>query len=303
MGADDRIPGATIPGSRRYLVGIGLILLAAACFASHNVFSKLSFTVGAGGTTLLAVRAWLAVFLLYLLVRANRSRIRVPRSVMWIFLLATLFNITQNPAIIFSFTYIKVSLSVLILYLFPIIVSVMAITIGGERATVTVLGAAVLGFAGVALVIQAETSVLDWRGIGLSAYAALGLACTVFFAARLGREMGALVIPFLFMLISAPIFTAWMLLDGGPHWPTLDGAWIFVIAVTTLPLALSFFYSALPRAGAPRASLIMNSEPLMTVALAAAFAGEFLAPLQLLGGGFILMAIFWIAISRQKPEH
>ena len=254
-----------LPGSRRYLVGILLVLLAAVCFATHNVTTKLSYGVGAGGTTLLAVRAWLSVILIFALLRASRAPITLPKSLIWLFLLATFFNVTQNPAIVFALSYIKVSLAILVLFVFPIIVAVYAIVLGGERATLTVLGAAALGFAGVALVIQAETDVLDWRGLWLSAYAAVALASNVFIAARLGREMAALAIPFLFTLISAPIFTAWMLLDGGPHWPTAEGAWIFGVAVITLPMALALFYTALPRAGAPRAALVLNLEPLITV--------------------------------------
>ena len=163
------------------------------------------------------------------------------------------------------------------------------------------LGAAALGFAGVALVLQAETSSLDWRGLALSGFAAFALAVNVYVAGLLGRQMAALAIPFLFTVISAPIFTTAMILDGGPHWPTTAGAWIFIIAVIALPLALILFYAALPRAGAPRAALVLNLEPLITVGLAAGFANEFLAPLQLLGGSLILMAIFWIALSRAKP--
>ena len=288
-------------GSRRYLVGIAMLVLAAICFASHNVFTKLSYDVAVRPTTILAVRSLLAVALFAIILGANRTPVRVPRALLGLFLLTTFFNVAQNPAIIISFQYIPVSLSVLILYLFPIIVAFYAIALGGERASLPVLGAAALGFAGVALVLQAEPGSLDWRGLALSGFAAFALATNVYGAGLLGRQMAALAIPFLFTVIGAPIFTVAMLLDGGPHWPTSAGAWVFVFAVVALPLALMLFYAALPRAGATRAALVLNMEPLITVGLAAGFANEFLAPLQLLGGGLIVLAIFWIALSRAKP--
>ena len=163
------------------------------------------------------------------------------------------------------------------------------------------LGAAALGFAGVALVLQAEPTSLDWRGLALAGFSAFALATNVYGASVLGRKMAPLAIPFLFSVLGAPLFSAMMIMDGGPHWPTTAGAWVFVIAVVTLPMALILFYAALPRAGAPRSALVLNMEPLLTVALAAGFANEFLEPLQLVGGSLIVMAIFWIALSRTKP--
>lgn len=288
-------------GALTYAIAIGMLTLAAACFAAHNVFTKLSYDFEVGATTILTVRSWLAILLFAVILRIDNASVRVPRAMIVVFLLATFFNVTQNPAIVLSFTFIPVSLSILIVYLFPIIVAFYSITLGGERASVPVLGAAALGFAGVALVLQASPDNLDWRGLALSGFAAFALATNVFCAAILGRQMAALAIPFLFTLVGAPLFTLAMIIDGGPHWPTSGGEWVFLVAVGMMPLALIFFYAALPRAGAPRAALVLNLEPLMTVGMAAAFAGEVLAPLQLTGGGLIVLAIFWIALARNRP--
>ncbi len=300
-GEDNRGQGPATPGSRRYLVGILMLLAAALCFASHNVFTKLSYDVAVQPTTILAIRSILALGLFAIILGGTGTPIRVPRALIWLFLLTTFFNLTQNFAILTSFEFIPVSLSILILYLFPIIVAIFAITLGGERASLPVLGAAALGFAGVALVLQAEPTSLDWRGLALAGFSAFALATNVYGASVLGRKMAPLAIPFLFSVLGAPLFSAMMIMDGGPHWPTTAGAWVFVIAVVTLPMALILFYAALPRAGAPRSALVLNMEPLLTVALAAGFANEFLEPLQLVGGSLIVMAIFWIALSRTKP--
>jgi drug/metabolite transporter (DMT)-like permease len=300
-GQNNHGQGQATPGSRRYLVGIAMLLAAALCFASHNVFTKLSYDVAVQPSTILAIRSILALGLFAIILGGTDTIIRVPRTMIWLFLITTFFNLTQNFAILTSFEFIPVSLSILILYLFPIIVAIFAITLGGERASLPVLGAAALGFAGVALVLQAEPTSLDWRGLALAGFSAFALATNVYGASVLGRKMAPLAIPFLFSVLGAPLFGFLMIMDGGPHWPTTAGAWVFVIAVVSLPMALILFYAALPRAGAPRSALVLNMEPLLTVGLAAGFANEFLAPLQLVGGGLIVMAIFWIALSRTKP--
>lgn len=90
-------------GSRRYLVGIAMLVVAATCFASHNVFTKLSYDVDVRPMTVLAVRSLLAVGLLAIILGSSDTRVRVPRALIGLFLLAAFFNSTQNVAILFSF--------------------------------------------------------------------------------------------------------------------------------------------------------------------------------------------------------
>jgi drug/metabolite transporter (DMT)-like permease len=59
----------------------------------------------------------------------------------------------------------------------------------------------------------------------------------------------------------------------------------------TNPAAIIAFYSALPLAGAPRSSLGMNAEPVITVLLAVSILGETLGWMQLVGAALIIGAL------------
>jgi drug/metabolite transporter (DMT)-like permease len=60
------------------------------------------------------------------------------------------------------------------------------------------------------------------------------------------------------------------------------------IAVFATALAISAFYAATARIGAAQTALVSTVEPVWTITLATLFFGESLAPIQLLGGAFVI---------------
>jgi drug/metabolite transporter (DMT)-like permease len=60
------------------------------------------------------------------------------------------------------------------------------------------------------------------------------------------------------------------------------------IAVFSTALAISAFYAATARIGAAQTALVSTVEPVWTITLATLFFGESLAPIQLLGGAFVI---------------
>jgi drug/metabolite transporter (DMT)-like permease len=60
------------------------------------------------------------------------------------------------------------------------------------------------------------------------------------------------------------------------------------IAVFSTAIAISAFYASTARIGAAQTALVSTVEPVWTITLATLFFGESLAPIQLLGGAFVI---------------
>lgn len=284
-----------------FVIGVALMALAAACFGLGNNLAKMSYGAGVTVMTVLAGRGWLALIALFTLARVRGQTLSLPRAVLWLFVFTATMNATQNPAILYAIRFIPISLAILIIYLFPILVALVSAILGHERITRPLAIAAGVGFVGVMLVLEVGTIGLDWRGMALAFYAACGLAGNVMGASRLGRHMPALVVPLWLYGVSVPFFTAVVIAQGGPSFPTGGVHWLaFVGAIAALPVALIAFYSALPRAGAARAALVMNFEPLFTILLAAVLLGERLGPVQIAGGALILGSVFFVTIHGRR---
>lgn len=290
---------ADAPPWRRMWLGLGLLLASAFFFSLHNTLARLLYDEGVAPTTIAAARTWAIVILFFIVFGVRRNLPRVPRAAWLAFALTAICYCAQNPLFLYAFKFIPVSLAVLVLYIYPIVVALMAAAIGQERLRVTILLAAFVAFLGVALVMAEGGADLDWRGIAISLAAAILLSGNIVGAAQLNRHLGAIGVPRTLSLVGAVVFGLLMAADGGPTLPaTAQGWWLFAAATAASPAAIITFYVALPLAGAPRSALAMNTEPIVTVLLASMLLGEVLAPLQLVGGALIVGAIAVSAVTR-----
>jgi drug/metabolite transporter (DMT)-like permease len=283
---------------RRVWLGLALLLVSASMFSLHNTLARLAYDEGVAPTTINAARTS-AVLLMFVLAFGTQGQWpRVPRAAWLVFAATAVCYAIHNPLLLISFQFIPVSLAVLVLYVFPILVALLAVATGQERLKRRTLAAAASAFAGVALVLEIGGLALDWRGLVLAAVAAAALAANIVGAAQLNRHMRALAVPFALSSVGTLVFGALMLADGGPALPARPGGWwIFAAATLTSPAALIAFYLALPRAGASRSALAMNAEPVLTVLLAMALLGETLGWLQAAGAVLIVGAIALHAIA------
>lgn len=291
--------GASAGRRARTRLGLALLLLSALSFSLHNTLARLAYDEGVAPTTINAARTWTVLLFFVFAFGSKGQWPRVPRAAWPAFAITAACYCLHNPMLLIAFKFVPVSLAVLVLYVFPLLVAFMAAAIGQERLRPSTLAAAAAAFAGVALVLEVGGAALDWRGLALAAVSALALAANIVGAAHLNRHMKALAVPFALSTLGALVFGALMLADGGPTLPgTLRGLAIFAAATLTSPAALVAFYLALPRAGAPRSALLMNAEPVFTVALAAWLLGESLNALQGTGAALIVGAVAVAALAR-----
>ncbi len=296
------------PSQRRQrLLGYGLAAAAACLWATGAVtakwmFTALSFTVDP--LTLSGARAVVAflVTLAYLALfrrRPLRARLReLP------FLAA--FGVFGLAAV--HFTYFKtisltnVATAILLEYLAPILVLLVSVTFLGERLTWALPAGVALSVAGTALMVGA----LGGGGLMVTpAGIAWGLASAFFFA--LYTVMGKYASPryspwtlLVYGLGAASLF--WIVVMGGP-WRILElltrpAGLIAVgyVAVFSTVLPFAAFLKALHYIDATKASVTATLEPAVAGVLAFALLGEKLAPVQLVGGVLVLVAILTVQL-------
>jgi drug/metabolite transporter (DMT)-like permease len=73
-----------------------------------------------------------------------------------------------------------------------------------------------------------------------------------------------------------------------------------VLVATVIPVAT--FLAGLERIGPTNASMLSTLEPVVTVLLAGLLFGEHLAPITILGGGLILVAVILLTRSEVKTN-
>ena len=109
-------------------------------------------------------------------------------------------------------------------------------------------------------------------------------------------------------MITATAVAWWVLAlaTARPVWPTQipAEAWVPLVGVgiVSTAVALQTFYAGARRIGAAQASLVSTVEPIYTIVLAALLFAETLTPIQLLGGGLVIVGVLIAQSGRGTAE-
>jgi drug/metabolite transporter (DMT)-like permease len=281
--------------------GLALVLASALAYGTMPILAKLAYASGVQPVGLLAARYVLAAALFALLARPGAARPPLrARLVLWG--LGGVFAV-NSLAYFFALRHAPASLVAMVLYTYPVMVTLLSALLGLEALTVRGLTSALLAFAGAGLAVGGAPAGGAALGLGLALLAALGYSlytvltsrhaasATSEEAARHVSETCAFV-----SLVGAVATGQWRLPAAPQAWAAIAG-----IAVVCTVFALRAFLAGLSRVGPTSAAVVSSCEVVVTVVLAVGLLGESVGPLQWLGGGLILSGVALRALGRRGP--
>ena len=296
--ADDSPGGHPAPPSPAW-AGVALIAVSASAFGAMAIFARAAAASGADIFAMLLFRFFVAAMLLLLWCRAQRVRFPSRRQSLHIALMGGIGYVGQSLCYFGALQYAQASLVALLLYLYPVFVTILAAIFLRERLTSVKVGALVLCSLGTALTVGGGQG--QPLGMMLAVGAALIYSGYIVVGARLTRGVDARATATLVCLAATVSFgtmAAVRASQGLPlHWPAGAGglAALVAIAVCSTVVAILTFFAGLQRLGAGRASMLSTLEPVVTVLLAAMLLGETLSAAQLGGGALILAGVVWLS--------
>ena len=298
-----------------------MVLLSAVAFGLMPVFAKLAYAEGTNLSTLLAVRFALAAVTIWAIWAVAGARIRTEggkAAVPWARLVLPLVALGALGYVGQSFSYftalgeISASATGLLLYTYPILVTVLAFVIYREPLTPRKLVALALASVGALLVLGIFSSLIGAGGANLGALRPSGVAWALTAAAvyslyiiagtRFTRDVSPLFASAVIITSAALVYLLW----GGPagqlrfDFGLMGWVWALAIALVSTSLAITAFFVGLPETGPSRAAIISTLEPAVTVMTAALVLGEHISLEQLLGGALILVSVL-VLQYRARP--
>lgn len=298
-------------------MGVLLCLLSAVGYATLGVFGKLCYDADMGVLTLLTLRFGLAAagFGALTIVVERRRPPRPPlgrRVVLTALALGAVGFSAQSGLYFGALGHVDLSLLSLLLYTYPVFVTVAAVVLGREVVTRRRVSALTAASAGVALVlIGAGGGDADAVGVAMAVGAAL--VYTTYILVADGVIDAAPPLPFSALIMTGAFVT---LLGAGLVTGSLDfgfdaagWGWLAAMAVCSTIVPVLAFFGGLRRVGPSNASILSTCEPPVTVLLALVVFGERLGPLQLVGGLLVVSAVVLLqaavrretAASQQVP--
>jgi drug/metabolite transporter (DMT)-like permease len=263
------------------------------------VLGKVTLNAGAGVLTLATVRSYIGLALLagWLAFGVAPARI-TPRARVISLGVGLLF--TGNVFWLFkAFETIAVPIAVLTYFVYPLLTGLAAAATRLEPLSWRGAIAALLAFAGLALMIGVHPGGLAAIGVlaALAAAVCRVLMLLVTRASLTGTD--ARLITWYSLVSSTALFTLWLVAAGPWQPPATSLGWIALAALgLTTTVGILAVYASTQSIGPFRTALFMNLEPLLTAIGSAIFLGEVLTAMQIVGGTVMLAALVAFQVRR-----
>ena len=284
------------------LTGSLVALVGALAFAPITTLARLAYDAGADGASLVLCRYLLAVLVLWAMLLLRGRLPLLPRGAWGKSLAAGVCWIGGTYGYLGAVEYIPVSLAAVAIYAYPLVVAALSPFVEKTRLTLLHGLAFLTAFGGLALALGPDLSSLDWRGLALAGTGIVGSAGMLLLTARQAPEVDSMTHTFWVNLVGLAGVSLLVNFTGGLQLPGTDEGWLaFVAALSIYIVAILAVLGGAKLAGAARTAMIMNLEPIITLALATLVLGEILGWEQLVGAGLVLgavMGITWLDLRR-----
>jgi drug/metabolite transporter (DMT)-like permease len=274
-------------------MGVALVIGSACCFGTLGVFGKLAYRLGLSTPQLLSYRFGLAAILLWLAAAVMRQGLPPRRSLVGLAIMGGAGYVGQSGSYFSALHFIPASTNALLLYTFPVVVTLLAAVLFHEQLGWMKLAAVGVAFLGTVLVVEAQLREAAPIGIVLGLGSAAFYSGYILYGSRLLPGLPPVSATAMIMTSAAVVWTGYATVSGqlGVDWtlPRLSLIASFAVIGTTIPVLT--FILGLRLVGPSRAAILSTFEPASTVLLAVIILGESANPIQYVGGALILASV------------
>ena len=271
--------------------GAWFIVASAAGFASLGILIKCAFAGGANISTILAGRFLIAACFLLLYLKLRRvSLVISPKTTLQLTLMGAVGYGGMSMLYANAIHYLPASLTSMLLYTYPALVTVLAVLVGDERFTMQKGAALLLCSAGLVMLLGASFDGVRLAGVLSVSGAAVIYSGYIVIGNRILKDLDPLVTS-LYVCASAGLaFLCYGMATGELLLAISPAGWLSILGIAVFPTLFGVigFFAGLRLIGATNASIISTLEPLITVLLSALLLGERITALQGLGGSVLL---------------
>lgn len=291
--------------------GLIYALISGAAYGSLSILGKMGLQAGIKPSELLGYRFGIAALVLFVILAFTDSALVKPTRSTLIrgMILGFCFYGLQSIMFFHALMYIPASTATLIIYFYPLAVTLLSMVFFRMKATAGVYVSLFLILAGCALVFyDAFVKGLSLYGVGLAVASMIGFSIYLITAQYFLRGEHPLRITLYALLATALFFMMFnnplrvFLLN------TRQVRIVLVLALVPTVLAVSLLYKAIEKIGSSYTSIFSTLEPIVTVILAALILGEDIAAVQVLGMLLIIAGIMvpnmeYLAAMRRERRN
>ncbi len=305
-GCEEELQIRTTLGLSTRAFGILQILLSGVCFGFLGIFGKTAYQHGLTPGELLSLRFFTAGCLVlgFLGLFQRHRLLRMQRhEVLWSIVLGALGYAVFSGLYFLALTGLSASLTVLLLYLYPVMVPIGAWVFLGERIPRDKWFVLPMAMVGLVLLVAGELYVSNVGafayGVAAAFFYSIYILCSSRFLAGADAVASAGIMQF-----SAGLTLALLSWRSPERFiSVVSDLWLLVLAMAFVCsiMAMTLFLAGLQKLKNWEVSVLSTAEPVTGIAIAFLFLHESLSLQQLLGGSLVLSA--FVALAWPKRQY
>ena len=289
----------------RYWLGVCLVLLCAITFPSSSITAVIAYEGGSGANPLavIMIRFVGAIGVLYPLLKATGVPLRLSARERKYAIGLGLLLAAHSYCLYVSFQSLAVGLTMIIFYVYPLLVGIVMAITGQERLTPRLAIALVVAFAGLIFVFNVTGEGLNTVGALYAAGAAIVWTALTVLTARVISGGDPRPVTLHAQLSAAAIFLVICAISGDVTFPKTQYGWIgFGLLPVFYAIAVLSFFAGIAMIGPIRTPLLMNLEAVVSIVLGYLILDQVLSGLQLVGAALVIFAIVTVRWRRVRAE-
>lgn len=287
---------------KKFYTGAFLIILSAIGFGVMPIFALYAYRGKINVATLLFIRFFLSAIIFFGVLKLTGRKVKLTRPQMGaLFLMGGVFYALQSTLYFNALRFITPSLTALVFYTYPIIVSLLAFFISREQLTKRHFFAIAMSSLGLLLVLGMPEARINMSGIILAFGAALVYSGYILLGDRLVQKISPFISSAFITLFATLSFAIIGLSTqnlglnfGMKIWLPILG----IVGFSTIMAILTFF-KGLELTGPTTASILSTLEPLVTIGFSMLFFHERLTGYQMLGGMAVISGAIIVVLAKK----
>lgn len=283
-------------------IGFIQVILSGACFGALGFFGKKAYELNIAPGELLALRYSISAILTGLIILAtNPKTLILNRFHLISSILLGVFGYALFSSLFFmALQGLSASLSVLLLYTYPVMVAVLSQFILKEHLGKLGVYALIIVSIGIVGLVWGEWAVSQPKFLLFGIGSAFFYALYIMYSRKYLSDVPAMPSSFYVQLGAGVILT--LIHFRSFERPTfiITNHFLLIISMAIICslMAMTLFLAGLRRLTSSETSILSTTEPLFGVLIAALFLGEKLTFIQVFGGFLILLGMVLIARKR-----
>ena len=289
--------------SSRPLLGGILALISAMSFAVNVPFVALVYQHGGNIHAVNLVRPWFFLVCVAVWLLITRPSLRMPSRHIWLSLVVGTAFMIEFYGVHSAIHFIPVGLAILVLYIYPIIVTVITAVMERRAPSLAMMSAMLIVFVGLAFALRATPESFHWLGVGFAFAATIGMCGLVMVSApAMKGQIRSVVMTY--ALAGACLMMTLVALGGAPIvFPDGAAGMIALFAATAFyTLATGLLFLAVSMIGPMGFAVIDNTVPVWAILFGFLILGETLTGLQYFGVFLVVAGVTAIEIVQHKKE-